>query len=1061
LERHLPCVLFKKLKKYVTAEFCDKVRSHISWNFFQHRLEKIKLDVCANQLMDLFEMRNLSENQVKTFHISTNLKSTKYTEPTSKNTSKMIYQFLVYIYQRNIIASLVKYILLKDILQKLSTSPLTDTHKGVFTSMKKRLQEIIFECVLTAFNGSNYDNYLICNNLVIILTNLNEKITLFKKGASLSTIKIVVNKNLTQFNNKPNEKKNIVKKETANKWTMNLYIKDIRNLVAANMSLDKIGKLFNLKVSKLCFPYEKATSIKRLKSLTSLHPYDELFWRDKFSSKEIPLETRLEAQTIFNTQGFSNLYQYSDYYLKQDCILLHSIVLTLFDNYLVDDINIFLRRNYSQSNLAYQQFFIVEPSRQIDQVLAPKKISNTFFNYFIRQAVTGGLCTSFVHGNIDSTTVINEHFNYLENPNLNIKNWPNFHNLQPWEKNFTNTPSGINTIDIRSLYPSATVKKMPVNSPLFFTRCTTHDCGSIQQKTKFSTIDVQSFCENVRKKGDFKTDFFQLVNDPPRFYNEFHALNHYLATLEKDIEIIHFQSNFTAMGQLYFAQYPVDGFLTFKKKDCREKTFIHIIQYQSVFRHGHTSSCWINNDENQQKLADTTLETKKKIEILLQHFVEHFQLNQIEWKYVEISDCEYNHKIPKYKDKADKSKYTTDKEFLFPFKKVYTYKGFLDKIFKKKLTGLIVVKNLEIKKDNQNPCFGFIIQKAKYDMKHLSEYTQKKLSRLSPDQKVVSLHKNSSFMVLSTDYFVWLYEMFGFEKTPDIYHALLFQQAHYLRHVEKKLEKRKKLKEDIKNEKDPDKKQIYEIQAELIKLMLNSCYGFTLCNLTSSKFKTFKNLKMSPKHTDRKQKITACVQLSDRVFLAEYKTSQLQNPFETMLGHVGCSILFHSKIILLKRLNYLLKFLNPSKAQLLYMDTDSAHFLVKHKNFEDNVDDNLKLEFNSLFNKHFEKGNKISGIWVEEGFFNSATYNGEKSYVLYSENKVLSHMKGLNTMFQKKFVTENIVPSEKPNISYNIMYKSPDFAIYKTYMNKNLFTNYIPIKRYFVHAAGSLPLKID
>jgi len=53
---------------------------------------------------------------------------------------------------------------------------------------------------------------------------------------------------------------------------MNLYIKDIRNLVDANMSLDKIGKLFNLKVSKLCFPYEKATSIKSLKTITSLHP---------------------------------------------------------------------------------------------------------------------------------------------------------------------------------------------------------------------------------------------------------------------------------------------------------------------------------------------------------------------------------------------------------------------------------------------------------------------------------------------------------------------------------------------------------------------------------------------------------------------------------------------------------------------------------------------------------------------------------------------------------------------------------------------------------------------
>ena len=82
---------------------------------------------------------------------------------------------------------------------------------------------------------------------------------------------------------------------------MNLYIKDIRNLVAANMSLDKVGKLFNLKVSKLCFPYEKATSIKALKNLTSLHPHDDLFWRDTFSSKTIPLEARLDAQIIFNT----------------------------------------------------------------------------------------------------------------------------------------------------------------------------------------------------------------------------------------------------------------------------------------------------------------------------------------------------------------------------------------------------------------------------------------------------------------------------------------------------------------------------------------------------------------------------------------------------------------------------------------------------------------------------------------------------------------------------------------------------------------------------------------
>ena len=296
---------------------------------------------------------------------------------------------------------------------------------------------------------------------------------------------------------------------------------------------------------------------------------------------------------------------------------------------------------------------------------------------------------------------------------------------------------------------------MPVNSPLFYTRCVNSDFQSLQRKEKYSNVDVQSFCENVREKGDFKTDNFKLINDPPRFHNEFHALNHYLASLPKNINIIRFQSSFTAMGQLYFAQYPVDGFLVFKKENC-QKTYIKIIQYQSVFHHGHLSSCWIKNDEEQLKLVNTTLEIKMKITGLLQHLVEHFQLSHIEWEYVEISDCEYNHKIPKYEDK----------DFLFPYKKVYTYQGFLENILTKKLTGLIVVKDLEIRKDNQNPCFGFIIQKAQYEYKHLSEYTQKQLSRFSPGQKVVSLHKSSSFMVLSTDYFVWLHKMFGFDKNP-------------------------------------------------------------------------------------------------------------------------------------------------------------------------------------------------------------------------------------------------------------------------------------------------------
>jgi DNA polymerase elongation subunit (family B) len=309
----------------------------------------------------------------------------------------------------------------------------------------------------------------------------------------------------------------------------------------------------------------------------------------------------------------------------------------------------------------------------------------------------------------------------------------------------------------------------------------------------------------------------------------------------------------------------------------------------------------------------------------------------------------------------------------------------------------------------------------------------------------------------------WLHVHFGFEHPPDIYHALLFQLDTYLKpYIENKLILRKELKDRIKLETDLEKKQVFEIQSELIKLMLNSCYGFTLCNITSNKFKMLENRRKLPNDTKRKNRLKSCIQLSDKVFLAELN-KQVKEPFQTLLGHVGCYILYHSKIILLKRLYYLLKYLNPTHAQLLYMDTDSAHFLVKHKDFVDNVDDNYKPIFQRLYNKHFDSGNKISGIWVQEGFFDKARYIGEKSYLLFnSDNSTyLAHMKGLNQSFQRQFVEQNIDPKHTSVINYNIFQKTSDFMILKTSMSKNLFDNYVPIKRYFVKATGSLPLTLS
>jgi hypothetical protein len=1069
-KKYLDSSLFTRLNNYVSSD-PSCIQYSIHWTTFKSKLDRIKLDRCSLELLQLLSNLTLSEENVRTFHIEKNHLSKQHSsEPTLKNTTKMVYKFFASIYQRNVLASVVKYVLLSSFLKKFETTDILHGQRNIFILIYKRLQEIIKECVLTSFNGSNYDNYLLCNSLILIQTQMKQKIHIFKKGASISTILCINKKNFQTLKNY-----NVKTKKYFNQWMIKLYIKDIRNLVSSNMSLDKVGKLFNLPVSKLCFPYTQATNIQALKNFTSLFPEDEKFWKDTFSKKTPLLETRKKAQDIFVQKKFSNLYDYGTYYLIQDCYLLHSIVLTLFKSYLCDSVNIFLRRNFSQSNLSYQQFFIIEPSKQIKKNLAPKTINHTLYNYIIRQAVTGGLCTSFVHGKIDDTTIINEHLNYIQDPKLSTSNWPNFFRIKQWsqytkdittgeskvtewKKPFQETGKGIITLDIRSLYPSAALKELPVNVPMFYTRFTQEDYAKLYSAdtTYWKTLHLKKYCCNARNSSHPKSDIFKLISKPPRFFNEYYALNYYLnknILPLQNIKILRFQSSFTALGQMFLNKIPVDGFLSYF--DCEsKKTYIKVIQYQSCFFHGHKNSCFIKNNPKLAQKYQTTLEIKDKICDLLKNFKENFNvfLNSVDIEYVEIWDCDFtNHKIPK-----------TGKDFSPLYTNAYNTDQFLNAIEKGELTGFLVVKNLEIKKNNQNPIMGFIVQKIKYGLQNLSPYTQEQVDFFNTSKRVISVHKSKSFMVISTEYFNWLRKTFGFENEPEIYHALFFQLDDYLKEsITLKLKTRSDLKSKIKIETNKEEKQNLEVKAELIKLMLNSCYGFTLCNVTSQKFKSFENFYKLPQYKTVRKKFKRIIKFEDHVYLMEKKKKKSES-FQTLLGHVGCYILFHSKIIFFTRLYFVTQFFNPTLAQLLYMDTDSAHFLVKHKNLKDNVDADIRFMFEHEFNQHFEQGGKISGIWVEEGFYECGEYIAEKCYRLYNKSNpiYLTHMKGLNTNFQQQYHNENIDKTKTSFLAFNQFFKSSDFIIFKTHMSKNIFKNYVPNKRYFISATGSIPLKM-
>ena len=1054
LHKYLPQRLFKNLvnflphNRYSTTTSHSRNKTFPHWDRYKKQLQLLNTQFCADELKTLCSNLNQAEVNVQTFHIDQNHKSGYITEPNVLNTKNMIHRFLHYIYQRNVLASLVKYILLKSVLTSWESLNCTVTKKSTFYCVYQRLNEIVFESVLASFNGGNYDNYLLCNDLITIMSEMRQKLKIFKKGATISTIIINCNYCLLP-NTNPKARKQL------GQWTMNLYIKDIRNLLSPTISLDRVGKLFNLKVSKLCFPYEQATSIDRLKELTSLDPTNDVFWTDIFSNKLVPLESRLEAQRLFEELQFENLYDYNTYYLIQDCLLLHAILTTMFNVYLSDNINIFLRRVYSQSSLAYQQFYIINPASQIKKIHAPKQINHPFYNYFIKQAVAGGLCTSFVHGPVGKhqNCPINQHLEYLDQPQLSSTTWPNFNNFADWKNEFNNQACGISTIDIRSLYPSASVKKIPVGTPLFFTRV------PLVHQEKFETLiqenhsylDLKHLCQTIRDRKESAPDFFYCVNHFPYGKAESCALIYYLNQRlphNSVLKILRFQTQFTAMDQFYFGPYPVDGFLTYE--DINHNIHMKVIQYNSVYCHGHKDSCQYYNFHVPKIDKKTSTQEVKQSILNIWNVVSHIlNLTHIHFEYVDIWDCDFpNHHVPK------------DNSILHMNKK-YSYNSFLSAILSKSVSGFLVVKNLEIKKENQSPLFGFIIQKALYDYNRLSPYTQQQLQKYTERRRVISMHKCKSFMIINTEYFVWLFKTFGFENPPEIYHALCFQLDDYLRNsVETKLAERSHLKYLISIEKNLDVKQILEVKAELIKLMLNSSYGYTLCNLSSTKFKQFIN-KWTPAKLSDYKKFKSGVKLADQTYLFE-RNIRSKFFFQTMLGHVGSYILFQSKIILLKRLYFLLKYLNPSKAQLLYMDTDSAHFLLQHPQFVDNVDCNLKNEFQHNFDKHFETGSKLSGIWVHENFYENAEYFSEKCYYLFnnSNDKYLTHMKGLNAHFQKHFVEHNICPKSTPVIKCNLFFKSPDFTIFKTNMSKNVFSNCVPVKRYFVCNTGSLPLKL-
>ena len=116
------------------------------------------------------------------------------------------------------------------------------------------------------------------------------------------------------------------------------------------------------------------------------------------------------------------------------------------------------------------------------------------------------------------------------------------------------------------------------------------------------------------------------------------------------------------------------------------------------------------------------------------------------------------------------------------------------------------------------------------------------------------------------------------------------------------------------------------------------------------------------KRLEQKENVCGYERLNEKYFKISLKSipNFSFTEFNSPLLAVGATILSHSKIVLLQCIEFLLKHLDPSRAMLLYLDTDSCFWAVHHPSLEDNVLPSMKASYD-LHKDNFVNSNTLLG----------------------------------------------------------------------------------------------------
>ena len=178
----------------------------------------------------------------------------------------------------------------------------------------------------------------------------------------------------------------------------------------------------------------------------------------------------------------------------------------------------------------------------------------------------------------------------------------------------------------------------------------------------------------------------------------------------------------------------------------------------------------------------------------------------------------------------------------------------------------------------------------------------------------------------------------------------------------------------------------------------------------------------------------------------------------TPLAAVGATILMHSKIILLENVHFLLSHLDPHKAELLYLDTDSCYWAVHHKNLADNVASHMKKSFEQNKNSYVDSNTLLAGYLITEHTAQKMSIYGEKMYKLHFESQETEvHLKGIKKGFHKEFKdsTHSLYAKDKTIIVQSGFRRQAGGGVHLITETKHIVNGVQPKKRCFINSQHS------